>query len=102
LKEKEAITDKNHDLIELYFFNFIIWALQWTTQKTKFKEMSKEYDKLFKWLEERFPNYKKNPLIGLTKPKGERLQVRLMFLIFMNLHKMHLGKLLVFVFSRIR
>lgn len=102
LKEKNAITDKNYELLELYFFNFIIWVLQWTTQKTKFKEMAKEYDKLFKWLEERFPNYKKNKLIGITKPKGERLQVRLMFFIFMILHKMHLGKFAVFIFSRIR
>lgn len=102
LKEKNAITDKNYELLELYFFNFIIWALQWTTQKTKFKEMAKEYDKLFKWLEERFPNYKKSKLIGITKPKGERLQIRLMFWIFMILHKMHLGKIAVFIFSRIR
>lgn len=102
LKEKNAITDENYELLELYFFNFIIWVLQWTTKRTKFKEMSKEYDKLFKWLKERFLNYKKNRLIGITKPKGERLQVRLMFFIFMILHKMHLGKFVVFMFSRIR
>lgn len=102
LKEKNAITQKNHDLMELYYFNFIIWALQWTTKNTEFKVMSQEYDKLFQWLKQRFPNYKKNPLIGLNKPKGERLQVRLMFWIFMILHKLHLGKLLVFTFSRIR
>lgn len=102
LKERNAITDKNYELLELYYFNFIIWVLQWTTQKTKFKEMAKEYDKLFKWLEERFPNYKRNKLIGITKPKGERLQVRIMFFGFMILHKMHLGKFVVFIFSRIR
>lgn len=102
LKERNAITDENHDLIELYYFNFIIWVLQWTTGKTKFKSMSKEYDRLFKWLEERFPNYKKNPLIGLNKPKGERLQVRFMFWVFMIFHKLHVGKIVVFVFSRLR
>lgn len=102
LKEKNAITEENYEFLELYYFNFIIWVLQWTTQKTKFKSMAKEYDKLFKWLKERFPNYKKNRLIGITKPKGERPTVRIMFFIFMICHKLHLGKLLVFAFSRIR
>lgn len=102
LKKKKAITKKNEKFLELYYYNFIIWVLQWTTQKTKFQNMAKEYDKLFQWLEERFPNYKKNPFIGITKPEGERLSVRLMFFIFMIAHKLHLGKILVFAFSRIR
>ena len=102
LKEKKAITEENYPFLELYYFNFIIWVLQWTTQKTRFKDMSKAYDKLFEWLKERFPNYKKNKLIGITKPKGERLQVRVMFFVFMILHKMRFGKVLVYVFSRMR
>lgn len=100
--EKNAITDENRDLIELYYYNFIIWVLQWTTKNTKFKEMGKEYDKLFKWLKEKFPDYKKNKMIGINKPEGERLTVRLMFFIFMIMHKLHLGKVVVYIFSRIR
>lgn len=100
--EKNAIVDENKDLIELYYYNFIIWVLQWTTKRTKFKDMAKEYDKLFKWLEERFPNYKKNKLIGINKPEGERFVVRIMFFIFMIMHKLHLGKIGVFIFSRMR
>ena len=62
LIEKNAINPNNKELIELYYYNFIIWVLQWTTKNTKFKYMSKEYDRLFNWLKERFPNYIKNEL----------------------------------------
>ena len=55
-----------------------------------------------KWLKERFPNYKKNKLIGINKPEGERFVVRIMFFIFMIMHKLHLGKIGVFIFSRMR
>lgn len=102
LIEKNAINPNNKELIELYYYNFIIWVLQWTTKNTKFKDMSKEYDRLFKWLKERFPNYKKNRLIGINKPEGERFVVRIMFFIFMIMHKLHLGKIGVFIFSRMR
>ena len=102
LIEKNAIKPNNKELIELYYYNFIIWVLQWTTKNTKFKDMSKEYDRLFKWLKERFPNYKKNKLIGINKPEGERFVVRIMFFIFMIMHKLHLGKIGVFIFSRMR
>ena len=102
LKEIKGINDENYEFLELYYFNFIIWALQWTTKTTKFKYMSKEYDKLFTWLEERFPGYRKNKQIGLGKPKGERLSVRIMFFIFMIAHKLHMGKIVVFLFSRMR
>lgn len=102
LIEKNAINPNNKELIELYYYNFIIWVLQWTTKNTKFKDMSKEYDRLFKWLKERFPKYKKNKLIGINKPKGERTSVRIMLFLFMIMHKLHLGKFVVFIFSRIR
>lgn len=102
LKEINGINEENYEYLELYYFNFIIWVLQWTTKTTKFKDMSKEYDKLFIWLKERFPNYRKNKLIGITKPKGERLTVRIMFWGFMIAHKLHIGKVVVFLFSRVR
>ena len=102
LKNKNAITHENYQYLELYYYGFIIWVLQWTTSKIKFKEMSKEYEKLFKWLEERFPKYKKNGLIGLTTPRGERAIVRFMFCFFMIAHKLKVGKILVYIYSRIR
>ena len=100
LKENELI-EKNYQIIETNFTKYIIWIISYATKGFKYKELSKEYDKIFNWLEERFPNYKKNKMISYTKPKGETLSSRFMTRTFMILHKLHLGKLLTYMYSKI-
>lgn len=100
LKEK-GVLDSKHQLIEMYFIRYIVWYLLFTTKKAKYNAISEQYDKLFNWLEEKFPNYKKNPLIGINTPKGEILSVRILIAVFMVMHKLKLGKLLVRIYSKI-
>ena len=100
LKEKGVLENK-HQLIEMYFIRYIVWYLLFTTKRAKYNAISEQYDKLFNWLKERFPKYKKNPLIGLNKPKGEIFSVRILVSVFMIMHKLKLGKLLVAIYSKI-
>lgn len=100
LKEK-GLLEKKYELIEMHFIRYIIWFISFSTKRIDKKIIDDYYDKLFNWLQERFPNYKHNKLIGIRKPKGEILGIRLLYLIFMIAHKMKLGKLLVFVYSKI-
>lgn len=101
LKKIGAI-EKNYEILEFYFTTYILLFLGMSTSKTKFKVMSEEYDKLYSWLKERFPNYKKNKLFGFTKPKGERMNVRLFELAFMISHRLYLGKIFVYMYSHLR
>ena len=101
LKNIGAI-EKNYEILEYYFTTYILMFLGMSTAKAKFKVISKEYDKLYSWLKERFPNYKKNKLFGISTPKGERTNVRLFALAFIIADKMHLGKLFVYMYSRLR
>ncbi len=98
LKEKNSITDENYDIIQLYFLLLIIQFLQWTSNKSTYKEVSQIYDKLFNWMEENFPNYKKMKYWKLSK--GDRLKIRLIIATVMKFHKIHLGKLLVYLYGR--
>ena len=100
LKE-EGLLDENYQIIETNFTKYIIWIISYATKGLKYKELSKEYDEIFKWLEERFPDYKKNKMISYTKPDGETLSSRIMTETFMILHKIHLGKVLTYVWSKI-
>lgn len=100
LNEKK-ILDEKHELIEMYFIRYIIWYLLFTTKKAGYEQISDDYNKLFDWLKEKFPNYNKNKLIGLTKPKGEIFSVRLLVSVFMLMHRIKLGKILVTVYSKI-
>ena len=100
LQEKNVLKN-NYELLEMYFIKIIIWLLTFSTKRLPYKTISDEYDKIFKWLKDRFPNYKKNKLIGITKPKGEIFSVRIFTFVFMKAHNIKLGKLLIFIYSKI-
>ena len=89
------------EYIELYFIRYVMWFLTYSTKRIKYSIIKEEYDKLFQWLKERFPNYKKNKQIGFNKPKGEELYIWLFVMVFMFMHKIRLGKLALFIYSRI-
>ncbi len=100
LKEKN-ILEEHYEIIEMYFIRYIVWFLLFSTKKVEYKTIKEEYDKIFKWLEARFPNYKRNKLLGITTPKGEILSVRLTVYVFMLAHKLKLGKILLLIYSKI-
>ena len=100
VKEK-GILNKNYELIEMHFIRYVMWILSFATKGLNYKVISEEYDKIFDWLKERFPNYKKNKMIGLRKPKGEILALRLLYLTFMICHKLKFGKLVVWLYSKV-
>lgn len=100
LQEKNVLKN-NYELLEMYFIKIIIWLLTFSTKRLPYKTISEEYDKIFKWLKDRFPNYNKNKLIGMRSPKGEIFSVRIFTFVFMMAHKIKLGKLLIFIYSKI-
>lgn len=99
--EEESLLETKKEIIETHFFRYIVWFLSFTTKKRTYKEISDEYDKLFLWLKKRFPTYKKNRNIGFGKPKGEVLKVRQLLCWFMIFHKLKLGKIVVWMYSKI-
>lgn len=99
--KSEGLLEENYQVIETNFTKYIIWIISYATKKFTYKELSEEYDKIFNWLEERFPDYRKNKMISYTKPKGETLSSRFMTETFMILHNLHLGKLLTYLYSKI-
>lgn len=99
--EEKGILEKNYELIEMHFIRYVIWFLSFSTKRIPYKIISEEYDKIFNWIKEKFPNYKKNKLIGIGKPKGELFGIQMLYIIFMLAHKLKLGKLLVYIYSKI-
>ena len=99
--KKKKLLNKKRDYIELFFYRYIIWFLLFSCKKHSYKEISKIYDELFNWLKTNFPNYKNNKLIGINSPKGETKPYQLLYWGFLKLHKLHLGKLFVFAYSKI-
>lgn len=99
--ESEKLLDKHYKIIETVFTQYIIWIISYSTKGLTYKELGEEYDKIFNWLEERFPKYKRNDMISYTKPLGETFRSRFLMETFMIIHKIHLGKLLTFIYSKL-
>lgn len=99
LKEKNSINNDNEDIVTLYFILLIIQFLQWTSKKSSYKEISNYYDSFFSWLEGHFKNYRKIKYWKLSK--GDRLKIRLIISTMMVCNKIHLGKLIVFLYGKI-
>ena len=97
LKEKNSITDDNYKYVQIYFVLLVIQFLQWLSKDLTFKEICIKYDELFNWIEKRFPNYKK---INYWKTaKGDRIKIKLIFTVFITLHKIKLGKIAVYLYK---
>lgn len=99
--KEEGLLEKKYDIIKTHFTRYIIWLISFSTKKLKYKVISEEYDKMFKWLEDRFPNYRKNNMISYSKPDGELASVKFLMKTFLILDRLHLGKLLVYLYSKI-
>lgn len=97
---KRNLIKDNYEYLELFFYRYILWFLLFSCKKHKYNEISKKYDELFTWLQKYFPNYKKNKLIGINKPKGDSKSYQLLYLGFMTLHKMKLGKFAIYLYGK--
>ena len=81
LKKRELLIE-NYTIIEAHFIRYIYWFMIYATKNLRYKDLIKEYDKIFKWLKDRFPNYEKNKLIGFNKPKGETFENKRLYFVF--------------------
>lgn len=95
-----GILEKKKEIIETHYIRYIVWLLSFSTKGLNYKTLSQEYDKLFAWLEERFPDYKKFKNISFTKPIGEAREVRVLTEFFMIFHKLHIGKLATYIYNK--
>lgn len=97
---KKKLLKNNYEIVEMYFFRYIVWFLLFSTKKLNYKIISNEYDKIFEWFKTKFPNFESNRLIGISEPKGEVFSVRLIYLVFMFSYKIGIGKILVYLMGR--
>lgn len=101
VKEIGNDAELDNGLYEFAYIKFIVWYLLYSCKGADKKDIAEEYDKLFVWLKDNFNNYKKNKHIGIFKPKGETLGIRLSVVIFILLHNIGLGKTFLNIYSKI-
>ena len=98
--KKRGLLNKNYEVLELFFYRYIVWFLLFTSKDQRKETIEKKYDELFEWLEKRFPNYENNKLLKGGLP-GEVKSTRSIYKMFMRLNKMGLGKILLWWYAKI-
>ena len=63
------------------------------------KRMKEKYEYWLNDMKNRFPEYKDNPYVGIMKPKGQTLKIKLGVGIIMKLEKIHCAKLLLYILA---
>ena len=87
----------NLELNQYYIIRYIIWYLLYSGKTASSDDFIAEYKKLFGWLENNIPNYKKNKYLSFFKLKEDPLKYRLIVNTFAILSKMNL----IGIFSKI-
>ena len=97
----DLLSKEKRDVIEYTYLAHMINALITYGHGGKIKRMKKKYDFYMCDVHKRFPAYKKNPHIGILKPKRQTLKIRLGVGVVMFLHKVHLDRMLFYIISLI-
>ena len=97
--KRRGLLEENYQLMEFFFYRFIVWFLLYAAKGAKKVEIDKVYNELFDWLEERFPDYRKNKLLKGKLP-GEIKATRLAYKTFLKFQRVGLGKVLIWTYAK--
>lgn len=81
--KRRGLVEKNYEVLELYFYRYVVWFLLYAGKGAKKAEIDRVYEELFAWLLERFPEYQKNKLLK-GKLAGEERMTRMACKVFLK------------------
>lgn len=100
---------KNHDMarldkntryaIEYSYIANMVNALITYDHGAGIKLMKQKYEYVMRELERKFPNYRENPYIGILKPKGQTLKIRMGVGVTMLLNRIGLDRLMFYAIA---
>ena len=90
---------QKREIIEYVYLANMINALVVFNHGCGIKTMKRKYEFVIKDIREKFPNYKRNSLVGFIKPKGQTLKIRLGVGGFVALSKLHLDRFFFYICS---
>lgn len=99
---KRNLLDKNYEIIQAHFTRYSYWFIIYATFNSSFFTIRREYKKLFKWLSERFPNYKKSNFFTMKKPEAEEPKARKGYYRMHLMNRKHLGVLYIYAYNKYR
>lgn len=78
IERNSKLENISQDTFEYFVIKFIVWNLYYICDSLNTKGLMQYNKRYFGWLKEKYPEYKKNSLLGFTKPDGEEIKVRVL------------------------
>lgn len=78
------------EFVEYYFARYICWYLLFSVRGSKKSDIEHMAGALFQWIQEHYPQYRKNRYINFRKPRGEALSISICVWGFYLLKRMKL------------
>lgn len=86
---------------EYFFIKACLFYLLFSSHSESKSDVDYAYNRYFDFLNNNFPNYEKNPLIGIFSPKCESFSVRFTVWAFMVLKRLRLARTFVHLWCKI-
>ena len=99
--KRRKLLQENFEIVELFFYRFIVWFLLYATKGQKKDDIDKMHDELFSWLTERFPDFVKNRYLKRGQLEGEEKKTRAAYEVFLKFYKIRLSKNLVWLYAKL-
>ena len=93
------LSRQKREIIEYVYIANMINTLVVFNHGCGIKIMKQKYEFVIKDIKEKFPNYKRNSFMGIVKPKGQTLKIRLGVGGFVLLSKVHFDRLFFYLCS---
>lgn len=97
---KNSDTLKKDKLYEYFLLKTAIWDILYTARSNTYQAVLDNDARIWKWFEQHFKNYKKNPYVRIRKPQGESASIRLVVWAYMKIKRWRLEKLFLRLLCR--
>ncbi len=89
------------ELVEYFFIKTSIYYILHSGRHSDIEDVKIINNKIIKWLEKNYPNYKKNKQVGIFKPVGEHFFTSTIVTIIILLRKIKLENIFLKIYSKI-
>lgn len=70
------------DNIEYFFYKYLVWYILYVSGNSSACDIEKMYDRIHGWFINNYPGIYKNKLLKFSLPKGEKLSIRVIIVMF--------------------
>ena len=97
---KNRYTDK--EMLEYYIIRYAFWFFSFAAKGSTSEDLKHAYDKMYSWLKEHYPEYRKNRYLVEEYPQGEPRYIGVPLRVYMKAERLGIALPLIIMYSKLR